>query len=831
LSVNAIRYVILEDLHRRFAVRARQRKAKREAKRLERKEARLRAEERRRRYLETIDRIQHLKGGQGGEGSERAISPDTTRITHSLTHIPHRFTLHSGTHRRIPTFFSRSSNDTNSKKKNMGSDSTLQNDMELAGDSVNKPETANMEEHAESTDSPTTQSPRGPERGPTFNSSSENDCLTDTHTPNIHDNDLVRFMTMDDRYPPLKTRKSFLRRLWPFKRSTPETSSEVLHSPAKQRELERQIAHKESMEEYGRRLRFSASMFLVFWLGGAVIFMLTESWTFFESLYFCGISFSTIGYGDYVPRTPTGRSIFIAYCLVGVVTLTSLASLMSEVLGKSMRRHVVETQLRTAERLEALAESRRAEGNPDIEQDPAGHSTEQEESEFQRQMQPLNNLVHSNSNENNPNNSCHGSLQQVIDVSRELDNLLQKVLGLDACPAAGSINSAPSKKKLPVEVIAKDATKSILEFINKSDVDDLDEPDPTFLSPSLSRDINSTGFIQQLQPHRALALRHKRQLSLDYRGMGGSGVSSQTFHGVGYSSSSDSSQLKITAWPKSSSASTRTTTKPAASGRFSNTGSASPPPPSSSSSPSPSPSVVSSVMDSPSESITQQHRHLKNGTVTLSAVQWQHLIEYSKQFKVLVETCEAAVQKVSAWEAKEKQLRLKRRQTRLIQLQVLNERRRRHNELDDMHRPLEDEFQDEEEELEALEAWDEEGSEDEEADEAHDRHRAKISAALLGGVARRSSSSSPRRQSKSQSRQGGSGRTSTRSSPSRGGHRPSGLDILLPSTLTTTTGRLKHTSSSPLASTAHHDSDEQITRAPDMSPYPRGRSSGDYSRE
>lgn len=693
LAVNAIRYVILEDLHRRFAVHARERKAKREARRQERKELQARAEEKRRRYLEAVERIRQMESKEVNESGTIDVSGP-----HYFTHLPHRFTIHSGTHLRIPTFFSRPPESAEAKQTG-GSDSTLTSN-------VSTPE---VQQDAIEILHPDPKRLEGPASGAMLTFEEQNPRSRMAHTPNMPDVDLDRFMTMDDRPPP---KKSLFRRLFSFGRTKTEITIGAYHSPEKQRELERQQAHQESMEEYGRRLRFSAAMFLTFWFGGAVIFMLTESWTFFDSLYFCGISFATIGYGDFVPHTPTGRSIFIAYCLIGVVTLTSLASLMSEVLSKSMRRHVVETQLRRSERIEALGKAHNSDENRDLEHSTTGSISAEEEADFQKQMQTLNNFVQEASEEGSAKNkSCQGSLQQVVNVSRDFDALLQKVLGLDSAITEDASNATTSKRSA--------TPKTIRDYIEKSDQDDAD---PSYLSPSISRDISTTSSIHR-HSLRPAAIRPSQHYSPDIRG-----GSSNTYHGTGYSSSSDSSQLKITAWPTISQSPKRL-----------NSCDDNP------SSPSPPPLVQSPDVSAPGGSPVL--RHTKQGTVTLSAAQWHHLIEYSKQLKGLVETCEAAVQKVAAWEANEKRLRLKRRKTRQLQLRALNERRRRLQE-DDL---------DEDDELEVLEAWEEEGSQDEEEDEEQDRHRSKISATLLGTLSpKRGRSPSRRRSSRRSSMQEGS---------------------------------------------------------------------------
>ncbi|KAG0029222.1 hypothetical protein BGZ81_004004 [Podila clonocystis] len=698
LAIGALIFIYIEKWSfsdsLRFAVRARQRKARREARRQERKAVRARAEEKRRRYLETVERIRQMEG--------KEMPSTSTYGPHYFTHLP-RLTIHSGTHLRIPTFFSRAP-ETTETKQNRGSDSTLEGDLPTT-DTIKHDAIEVL--HSEPPNKDPSETVKFGEHTPPVMA----------HTSGMPDDDLTRFMTIDDRDPPKK--QSLFRRMIPFGHTKTEITIGAHHSPEKQRELERQQAHEESMEEYGRRLRFSATMFLIFWFGGALIFMLTESWTFFDSLYFCGVSFATIGYGDFVPHTPTGRSIFIAYCLVGVVTLTSLASLMSEVLSKSMRRHVVETQIRRSERLVALGDTR-ADENQDLENGTTGSVSTEDEADFQRRMDTLNSLVHETSGESSArDNSCKGSLQQVVNVSREFDTLLQKVLGLDSAITEDTSSTAPKSRAA--------APKTIRDYIEKSDKDD---GDPSYLSPSLSRDISTTSSIHRHSPRPAV-IHHSRHFSLDARGS-----SVNTYHGSSYSSSSDSSQLKIMAWP--------TAKTPEG---LSHLGSENTP------SPSPSPSVQSPAVPAPNSSLL---RHTKQGTVTLSAVQWHHLIEYSKQFKVLVETCEAAVQKVAAWEANEKRLRQNRRQTRLLQLRALNERRRRLQE-EDMHRPLEDDLLDEEDELEALEAWDEEGSQDEEEDEAQDRHRSKISATLLGTSSpKRGRNHSRRRRSRRSSMQEGS---------------------------------------------------------------------------
>ncbi|KAF8538450.1 hypothetical protein BDD12DRAFT_154160 [Trichophaea hybrida] len=71
--------------------------------------------------------------------------------------------------------------------------------------------------------------------------------------------------------------------------------------------------------------------FLIVWLGGATVFMLSESpqgWSFFESLYFTYTSLLTIGYGDFYPESNFGKPFFVIWSLIAIPTVTILISTM-----------------------------------------------------------------------------------------------------------------------------------------------------------------------------------------------------------------------------------------------------------------------------------------------------------------------------------------------------------------------------------------------------------------------------------------------------------------------------------------------------------------------
>lgn len=89
----------------------------------------------------------------------------------------------------------------------------------------------------------------------------------------------------------------------------------------------------EEKKAFITKLTIVWSIFFIFWMVGSAIFSRTERWPFGTAMYFCFIAFTTIGYGDYSPRSPAGRAIFVVWALLGVATMTILISVISDAYG------------------------------------------------------------------------------------------------------------------------------------------------------------------------------------------------------------------------------------------------------------------------------------------------------------------------------------------------------------------------------------------------------------------------------------------------------------------------------------------------------------------
>ncbi|GAA5868527.1 hypothetical protein JCM3774_005417 [Rhodotorula dairenensis] len=95
------------------------------------------------------------------------------------------------------------------------------------------------------------------------------------------------------------------------------------------RTLKQQLA-REEQQEFRTKLGISLFFFFIFWLGGAGVFVACEGWTYGNAVWFAFETFSTIGYGDFIPYTPAGRAFFVPWSIVGIGNMTLLYSVLSE---------------------------------------------------------------------------------------------------------------------------------------------------------------------------------------------------------------------------------------------------------------------------------------------------------------------------------------------------------------------------------------------------------------------------------------------------------------------------------------------------------------------
>jgi len=72
----------------------------------------------------------------------------------------------------------------------------------------------------------------------------------------------------------------------------------------------------EFLRDKNYRSLLGASIVILF--GGALFYHLIEGWNYLDSLYFSAITLTTIGYGDFAPKTDAGKIFTIMYIGIGV---------------------------------------------------------------------------------------------------------------------------------------------------------------------------------------------------------------------------------------------------------------------------------------------------------------------------------------------------------------------------------------------------------------------------------------------------------------------------------------------------------------------------------
>ncbi|XP_064621196.1 uncharacterized protein LOC135484052 isoform X3 [Lineus longissimus] len=118
-------------------------------------------------------------------------------------------------------------------------------------------------------------------------------------------------------------------------------SSQEAAEPEKDGDVEVGKKEKETQKPEDEEIRvpilLAVFILAVYMAFGAVLFHLWEGWGYLESSYFCFITFSTIGFGDYVPggKTLSGEdtekaALCAFYVLFGLATMSMCISVMQE---------------------------------------------------------------------------------------------------------------------------------------------------------------------------------------------------------------------------------------------------------------------------------------------------------------------------------------------------------------------------------------------------------------------------------------------------------------------------------------------------------------------
>ena len=112
---------------------------------------------------------------------------------------------------------------------------------------------------------------------------------------------------------------------------------------------------EEEHKKFHRKLAYVFILIVIMLFGGATFYHYVENWRYLDAVYFSAYTMTTIGYGDFVPKTDIGKifSIFYMFAGVGIALygLSLLASHFVEVreefwlenLGKMKIKHNTKT--------------------------------------------------------------------------------------------------------------------------------------------------------------------------------------------------------------------------------------------------------------------------------------------------------------------------------------------------------------------------------------------------------------------------------------------------------------------------------------------------------
>ncbi|KLU92170.1 hypothetical protein MAPG_11116 [Magnaporthiopsis poae ATCC 64411] len=122
---------------------------------------------------------------------------------------------------------------------------------------------------------------------------------------------------------------------------TTKTGLSELERRATEFRLMRRIQQSAAKRRRWVAMALSTSVWLVLWLLGAFIFKNSEEpyqgWTYFDGVYFCFVSLTTIGYGDITPVSNPGRAFFVFWSLLALPTMTVLISNAGDTVVRSIR--------------------------------------------------------------------------------------------------------------------------------------------------------------------------------------------------------------------------------------------------------------------------------------------------------------------------------------------------------------------------------------------------------------------------------------------------------------------------------------------------------------
>lgn len=69
----------------------------------------------------------------------------------------------------------------------------------------------------------------------------------------------------------------------------------------------------------------------------ALVYMALEGWSFLDAIYFCIVTMSTVGYGDFSPETALGKIYTIFFLFIGIGVFVLAVTAIAEAIFREFR--------------------------------------------------------------------------------------------------------------------------------------------------------------------------------------------------------------------------------------------------------------------------------------------------------------------------------------------------------------------------------------------------------------------------------------------------------------------------------------------------------------
>lgn len=73
-------------------------------------------------------------------------------------------------------------------------------------------------------------------------------------------------------------------------------------------------------------------------LSGTIFYALHEGWSYVDALYFCVMTMSTVGYGDFTPTSNISKMFTVVYSLITIGVFVGVASKLAQAMLKRPHR-------------------------------------------------------------------------------------------------------------------------------------------------------------------------------------------------------------------------------------------------------------------------------------------------------------------------------------------------------------------------------------------------------------------------------------------------------------------------------------------------------------